>query len=166
MCRCGKSNYNGGCGCQSNFEGLRSHLSDEKIASIRNKFEDNLFTAAYQSDDYNNLFGLGKKKKSSEKTDSLGKPKKKISLKNIANDSLDILGKAKNILGGNTSAISGDIDGTGYDAGLSLPETNSASPVQSNKILGMPQPVFYVGLVLVLGGIIFGIIKIVKSNQN
>ena len=171
MCGCSKSSFNGQCTCnQSNFTGMKNHLTDEQIRNIRNKFEDNLFFAAYYSDeeDSNDFLGIGKKKKEKEKTADPATPKKKFDLKKIANDGLGLIQKAKDLLKGNAPAISGDYEGTQYEATINTepePQPQRDKP-DDKKIMGMPPAVFYTGLVLVVAFVIFLFIKLASKQPQ
>lgn len=171
-CACGKSSYNGRCGCQSNYDGMKNHLTDQQIRDVRRKFDDKLFAQAYYADEesYSALFGNLFKKKNKEASPSASAeaPKKKINLGNIAEKGLGLLKKVGGLIKGEQPVYSGDYEGMKYETNLN-PERETSSNNADNKKpeekKGIPKPVIYTGIAVIVIILLFVIVKVMSGSR-
>lgn len=171
-CACGKSSYNGRCSCQLNYHGMKNHLTDEQIREVRQKFDDKLFAQAYYSDEesYSALFGnlFKKKNKEASPSASTDAPKKKINLGNIAEKGLGLLKKVGGLIKGEQPVYSGDYEGIKYETNLSQDRetvSNNADNKKPDEKKGIPKPVIYTGIAVIVIILLFVIVKVMSGNR-
>lgn len=167
-CTCGKSSYNGQCGCQSNYEGMKNHLTDQQIKDVRRKFEDKLFAQAYYADDeaYSELFGIGKKKRQARQSASADAPRKKINLGNIAEKGLGFLKKVGGLIKGEQPVYSGEYEGVKYETNLDPQRETTNNTKKPDEKKGIPKPIIYTGIAVIVILLLFIAYKAMSGNRT